>query len=76
VLAQGEAEKVFKKTEPLIVHFMIVGTINLFVATIPLRHALAEEEGCQSLKTANVKPVGKQVAKAIMSSLLIEGEIQ
>jgi AcrR family transcriptional regulator len=72
VLAQGVDEKVFKKTEPLIVHFMIVGTINLFVATIPLRNALAMEEGCQSLKVSNVKPVGKQLAKTIIRSLLTD----
>jgi len=77
VLAQGEAEKVFKKTEPLIVHFMIVGTVNLFVATIPLRNALSEEEeGCQSLKTSNVKPVGRLLANTIISSLLIERKIK
>lgn len=77
VLAQGVTDKVFKKTEPLIVHFMIVGTINLFVASIPLRNALTEEkEGRQSLKTSNVKPVGNQLATTIISSLLIEGDIK
>jgi len=76
ILAQGQAENVFKKTEPLIVHFMIVGTINLFVASIPLRNVLAVEEGCSSLKTTNVTPVGKQVANTIISSLLIEREIK
>jgi len=76
ILEQGEAEKIFKKTEPLIVHFMIVGTINLFVATIPLRNALAAEEGSQSLAMSNVSPVGKQLAQSIISSLLIESEIK
>jgi len=57
------------------VHFMIVGTINLFVATIPLRNALAIEEG-QSLKVSNVKPVAKYVAQSIISSLLIKREIK
>jgi len=74
-LAQGKAEGVFKKTEALTVHFMIVGTINLFVATIPLRNALAIEEG-QSLKVSNVKPVAKYVAQSIISSLLIKREIK
>jgi len=76
ILAQGEAKGVFKKTEALTVHFMIVGTINLFIASIPLRNVLAEEEGSKSLKVSNVEPVGKFVAQSIINSVLIEREIK
>ncbi|PCI70317.1 MAG: TetR family transcriptional regulator [Piscirickettsiaceae bacterium] len=74
-LAAGEDAHVFKKTEPLIIHFMIIGTINLFVATLPLRKALAEEEGRSSLKISNINPVGEQLAQTIIHSLLRERDI-
>ncbi len=37
ILRRGEAEGVFKKSIPMVLHFMIVGTLNLLVTTEPLR---------------------------------------
>ena len=37
ILREGESEGVFHNVEPMIVHFMIVGTINLLITTHPLR---------------------------------------
>ena len=37
ILAEGEKEGVFTKTMPMALHFMIIGTLNLFMTTEPLR---------------------------------------
>ena len=37
ILKEGEKQNLFSNVEPMIIHFMIVGTINLFITTKPLR---------------------------------------
>ena len=37
ILKEGENQGIFHNVTPMIIHFMIVGTINLFIATKPLR---------------------------------------
>ena len=44
ILAEGESQKIFHNVEPMIIHFMIVGTINLLITTKPLRQTAAELE--------------------------------
>jgi AcrR family transcriptional regulator len=42
ILRKGEREGVFSKSIPMIVHFMIIGSINLMVTTKPLRQKAME----------------------------------
>ncbi len=42
ILHRGEAEGVFKKSIPMVLHFMIIGTLNLLVTTQPLRIKAAQ----------------------------------
>lgn len=42
ILKKGEEEGVFKSSIPMVVHFMIIGTINLLVTTAPLRKKAAQ----------------------------------
>ncbi|WP_345992476.1 TetR/AcrR family transcriptional regulator [Sulfurimonas sp. HSL-1716] len=46
ILKKGEEEGVFQNVVPMVIHFMIIGTINLLVTTAPLRKkaALINEE--------------------------------
>ncbi len=44
ILKEGEKQKLFSNVEPMIIHFMIVGTINLFITTKPLREKSLELE--------------------------------
>jgi len=37
ILEEGERQGLFHNVEPMIIHFMIVGTINLLITTKPLR---------------------------------------
>ncbi len=44
ILRKGEKEGVFKHSIPMVLHFMIIGTLNLLVTTEPLRRKAAEED--------------------------------
>jgi len=44
ILREGEKQGLFHNIEPMIIHFMIVGTINLLVTTKPMRQKAAELE--------------------------------
>ena len=42
ILKRGEEQGIFKKSIPMVIHFMILGTINLLVTTEPLRKKAME----------------------------------
>ncbi len=44
ILKEGEKQKLFSNVEPMIIHFMIVGSINLFITTKPLREKSSKLE--------------------------------
>jgi AcrR family transcriptional regulator len=69
ILQMGESQNIFKSSDPLIIHFMIVGTINLFVASIPLRNSLPEKG---QLKNRDIESAYEQVTETIITSLLIK----
>ncbi len=44
ILKEGERQNLFHNVEPMLIHFMIVGTINLFITTKSLRKKSAKLE--------------------------------
>ncbi|MBV1869304.1 MAG: TetR/AcrR family transcriptional regulator [Gammaproteobacteria bacterium] len=70
-LQLGEAQGVFKPSNPLIVHFMIIGAINLFVASIPFRNTLPKIDTCNQLHNTNIDAASEQVCETIITSLLV-----
>ena len=44
ILRRGEAAGVFRTTIPMVIHFMIIGSLNLLVTTEPLRAKAMEME--------------------------------
>jgi TetR/AcrR family transcriptional regulator len=71
ILQLGVSQNIFKPADPLIVHFMIVSTINLFVASIPLRDSLPETDECNQLQNSSIESASEQITKTIIDSLLI-----
>ena len=69
-LQLGEAKNIFIAADPLIIHFMIIGTLNLFVASIPLRNSLPETDQCNQLQNSDIESASDQVSKTIITSLL------
>ncbi len=45
ILAEGEKQGIFHNVKPMIVYFMIIGTINMFITTKPLREKAAALDG-------------------------------
>ena len=72
ILQAGESQEIYRSSDALIIHFMIIGTINLFVASIPLRKALPEVEQFTQLQNTNIESASDQIAKTIIASLLID----
>ncbi|HID73097.1 TPA: hypothetical protein EYP38_04095, partial [Candidatus Micrarchaeota archaeon] len=60
-LELGKSDNVFKAADPLIIHFMIVGTINLFVTSIPLRNSLPETDQCNQMQNSDIESAAEQV---------------
>jgi len=71
-LQLGQSQGIFKPADPLIIHFMIVGTINLFVTSIPFRHSLPETNQCNQLQSSNIEKASDQISKTIIDSILIK----
>jgi AcrR family transcriptional regulator len=72
ILQTGESQKIFKPADPLIIHFMIIGTINLYITTIPLRQLLPTDDECNQAHNTDIEPASKQLYKTIVDSLLIK----
>jgi AcrR family transcriptional regulator len=70
-LQLGESQGIFKSSDALIIHFMIVGTINLFVTSISFRKSLPKTEQCNQLQNSNIESASEQLCKTIIGSLLI-----
>ncbi|MCK5881219.1 MAG: TetR/AcrR family transcriptional regulator [Sinobacterium sp.] len=72
ILRSGESQNLFKWADPLIIHFMIVGTINLYVVSIPFRNTLPETDECNQLRNSNIESASDQLSETIIASLLIK----
>jgi AcrR family transcriptional regulator len=72
ILQLGESQNIFKSADALVIHFMIVGTINLFVASIPLRNSLPKTDRCNQLQNTKIESAAEQLSKTIIASLLIK----
>ncbi|MBL4608224.1 MAG: TetR/AcrR family transcriptional regulator [Pseudomonadales bacterium] len=71
-LQLGQAQHIFQSANPLIIHFMIVGTINLFVSSTPFRQSLPITGQCDQLQNSNIESAAEQISKTIINSLLLK----
>lgn len=72
ILQSGESQGVFRSSDALIIHFMIIGTLNLFVVSIPLRQSLPDVDQFEQLQSSNIESASDQLAKTIIGSLLVD----
>ena len=72
ILIRGQEEKIFIETTPMIVHFMIIGSINLMVTTDSLRkEAVVLDEELDTCSECSAQKVSTDVYQIIKKSLLI-----
>lgn len=70
-LKMGESTGVFKPAQALMIHFMIVGTLNLFVTSLPFRKSLTEANKTNQENHFDIELASNQLSKTIIDSLLI-----
>ena len=70
ILKKGEEEKLFKKSIPMVIHFMIVGSLSLMVTTKPLREkAMILDENIDTCNGCSSDEIAKYVFDNIKKSL-------
>ncbi len=74
ILEKGEREGVFKEVIPMIVHFMIIGTLNLYVTTQSLRKRVYEEDGLDTCCGCEIEEIAEYIYKKILLMLEVDNE--
>jgi len=70
ILKRGESQKIFKKSIPILVHFMIIGSLNLMVTTQTLRtKAMLFDQSIDTCSQCTSDEVAKYVFETIKKSL-------
>jgi len=70
ILKRGEQEGVFQSSIAMVVHFMIIGGINLMVTTKPLRQkAEAIDSSVDTCKSCSVDEISAYIFQTIKKSL-------
>jgi len=73
ILKKGEHEGVFVKSIPMLVHFMIIGSINLMVTTTPLREqAMKIDVTVDTCNECSVDDISTYVFQTIKKSLEVQ----
>ncbi len=72
ILQAGVEQKIFKTADALVIHFMIIGTINLFVSSIPFRRRLPKTEKSCDMKNTDIEAAAEQISRTIIDSLLLK----
>ncbi len=75
ILKDGEEQNIFHNVEPMLVHFMIVGTINLFITTKPLRVATSQiEDGLNTCDGCSIDKIANYIFQKIKLMLELNDE--
>jgi len=72
ILKRGEEEGSFKDIMPIVIHFMIVGTINLFITTSDLRKRVEGEFDGNVCADSDVEDVAIYLYKKVLK--MLQGE--
>ena len=72
ILQRGKEQKVFTSSVPMVVHFMIIGSINLMVTTAPLRKkAMTIDNAIDTCSECSEDKIAQYVYETIKKSLII-----
>jgi len=69
ILKRGQEKGCFFEIEPIIIHFMITGTINLFISTKNLRKRVAKEFDADVCNDCDEKELSSYIYKKIVKML-------
>jgi len=75
ILREGEKQGLFHNVEPMIIHFMIVGTVNLLVTTKPMRENAAKmEEDLNTCSDCDIDEISEYIFTKIKLLLEVKNE--
>jgi AcrR family transcriptional regulator len=73
ILREGEKQGLFHDIEPMIIHFMIVGTINLLITTKPLRENAAKlDEDIDTCSDCDIDEIAAYIFKKVKLMLEVK----
>ena len=73
ILRRGEEAGVFKKSIPMVLHFMIVGSLNLLVTTQPLRaKAMEIDDGVDTCSQCPMDEIAEYIFNTIKTTLEVK----
>ncbi|NPA73142.1 MAG: TetR/AcrR family transcriptional regulator [Epsilonproteobacteria bacterium] len=72
ILKNGEKEGYFVEVIPIVIHFMIVGTINLFITTKDLRQRVQNEFDGDVCDDCDVDTIARYIYKKLLK--MLQGE--
>jgi AcrR family transcriptional regulator len=75
ILREGEKQELFRNVEPMIIHFMIIGTINLLITTAPLRKkATAIQSTLNTCSECSIDDIAEYIFTKIKLMLEVPNE--
>jgi TetR/AcrR family transcriptional regulator len=69
ILKRGEAQRVFKPAIAMVVHFMIIGTLNMMVTTAPLRIKAAQNDAVDTCAECSMDEIADYLYNNIKTML-------
>ena len=73
ILREGEKQGLFHDIEPMIIHFMIVGTVNLLITTKPLRENAAKmENALNTCSDCDIDEISEYIFKKVKLMLEVK----
>ncbi|WP_458700446.1 TetR/AcrR family transcriptional regulator [Sulfurospirillum sp. 1307] len=69
ILQRGEKKGCFSDVIPMILYFMVIGTLNLMITTKPLRIKAHELSGVDTCSTCNIDEIAQYIMKKIKKML-------
>ena len=75
ILMDGEKEKIFSNIEPMVIYFMIVGTLNLFITTQALREKATQiQDNLNTCSDCAMDDIAEYIFKKIKLMLEVPDE--
>jgi TetR/AcrR family transcriptional regulator len=69
ILKRGEVQGIFKPAIPMVVHFMIIGTLNMMVTTAPLRIKAAQNDAVDTCAECSMDEIAEYLYNNIKTML-------
>ena len=75
ILITGQKQGVFQNAQPMIIYFMIVGTMNLMITTQPLRQKAAQlQEGLETCSDCSMEEIADYIFTKTKLMLEVDDE--